>query len=151
MPPRAYRYAVPRELFLRHGVRRYGFHGTSHAFVARGAAALLEEHDLSVTVADARFAKPLDAELLATLAAEHELIVTIEDGVVQGGFGSAVAEHLMDRDLGGEVRLLRVGLPDRYVTHGKPALLHAEVGLTPEAVVERVLEFVGSGSSVLLS
>ncbi|HKP90414.1 MAG TPA: 1-deoxy-D-xylulose-5-phosphate synthase [Thermoleophilaceae bacterium] len=117
--------------------------------VARRAAELLEEHDLSVTVADARFAKPLDAELIGTLAAEHELIVTIEDGVVQGGFGSAVAEHLMDRDLGGETRLLRVGLPDRYVTHGKPALLHAEVGLTPEAVVERVLEAVDA--RVLLS
>jgi 1-deoxy-D-xylulose-5-phosphate synthase len=116
----------------------YGF-GVS---VARRAAALLEEHDLSVTVVDARFAKPLDAELIATLAAEHELIVTIEDGVVHGGFGSAVAEHMMDRELGAEARLLRVGLPDQFVTHGKPALLHADVGLTPEAVVERVLEAV---------
>src|SRR5207237_7514328 len=111
----------------------YGF-GVS---VALGAAALLDEHDLSATVADARFAKPLDAELVASLAAEHELIVTIEDGVLQGGFGSAVAEHMMDNDLAGDTRLLRVGLPDRYVTHGKPALLDAEVGLTREAVVER--------------
>jgi 1-deoxy-D-xylulose-5-phosphate synthase len=125
----------------------YGF-GVS---VARRAAALLEEHDLSVTVADARFAKPLDAELIATLAAEHELVVTIEDGVLQGGFGSAVAEHLTDHDLARDTRLLRVGLPDRFVTHGKPALLHAEVGLTPEVVVERVLEAVGSRSSVLLT
>jgi 1-deoxy-D-xylulose-5-phosphate synthase len=125
----------------------YGF-GVS---VARRAAALLEEHDLSVTVADARFAKPLDAELLGALAAEHELIVTIEDGVVQGGFGSAVAEHLFDHDLARDTRLMRVGLPDRFVTHGKPSLLHAEVGLTPEAVVERVLEAVGSRSSVLLT
>jgi 1-deoxy-D-xylulose-5-phosphate synthase len=142
---------VGRGELLREGERvallGYGF-GTS---VALAAATLLEEHDLSVTVADARFAKPLDAELITTLAAEHELIVTIEDGVVQGGFGSAVAEHMMDNDLGGETRLLRVGLPDRYVTHGKPALLHAEVGLTPEAVVERVLETIGSRSSVLLT
>ena len=100
-------------------------------------------------MADARFAKPLDAELIALLAAEHELLVTIEDGVLQGGFGSAVAEHLVDHDLAGDVRLLRVGLPDRYVTHGKPALLHKEVGLTPEAVVERVLSAVDS--RVLLS
>jgi 1-deoxy-D-xylulose-5-phosphate synthase len=55
----------------------------------------------------------------------------------------------MDRDLASDTRLLRVGLPDRYVTHGKPALLHAEVGLTPEAVVERVLEAVDA--RVLLS
>jgi 1-deoxy-D-xylulose-5-phosphate synthase len=125
----------------------YGF-GVS---VARRAAALLEEHDVSATVADARFAKPLDRQLVATLAAEHELVVTIEDGVLQGGFGSAVAELMMDEDLAGDTRLLRVGLPDRYVTHGKPALLHAEVGLTPEAVVERVLDAVGSRSSMFLS
>ena len=142
---------VGRGEILREGERvallGYGF-GVS---VARRAATLFEEHDLDVTVADARFAKPLDAELVATLAAEHELIVTIEDGVVQGGFGSAVAELMMDRDMGADTRLLRVGLPDRFVTHGKPSLLHAEVGLTPESVVERVLEAVGSRSSVLLS
>ncbi|HEX8075444.1 MAG TPA: 1-deoxy-D-xylulose-5-phosphate synthase [Thermoleophilaceae bacterium] len=123
----------------------YGF-GVS---LAQRSAALFEEHDLDVTVADARFAKPLDQELVATLAAEHELIVTLEDGVVHGGFGSAVAELMMDRDLGADTRLLRVGLPDRFVTHGKPALLHQEVGLTPEAVVERVLEAVGSRSRAL--
>ena len=89
---------------------------------------------------DARFAKPLDGELLTRLASEHDLLVTVEDGVVQGGFGSAVGELLLDRDLARETRLVRVGLPDRYVTHGKPALLHKEVGLTPEAIVERVLE-----------
>ena len=95
-----------------------------------------------MTVADARFAKPLDAGLIATLAAEHELIVTIEDGVVQGGFGSGVLEHLSDRDLLRDVRVLRFGLPDRYVTHGKPALLREEVGLTPAAVAERVAQAV---------
>src|SRR5256714_2999578 len=149
IPPEPRAIETGRGEVLREGDRvallGYGF-GVS---VALKAAALLEEHDLSATVADARFAKPLDGELVASLAAEHELIVTIEDGVVQGGFGSAVAEHLMDNDLGGDARLLRVGLPDRYVTHGKPALLHAEVGLTPEAVVERVLAAVGS--PVLLS
>ena len=140
---------IGRGEVLREGERvalvGYGF-GVS---VALKAAAMLEEHDLAVTVADARFAKPLDAELIAALAAEHELVVTIEDGVLNGGFGSAVAEHLTDHDLAGDTRLLRVGLPDRYVTHGKPALLHKEVGLTPEAVVERVLSAVDS--RVLLS
>src|SRR5205807_2069761 len=81
--------------------------------LARRTAALLEEHDLDVTVADARFAKPLDAELISTLPAEHELVMTIEDSVLHGGFGSAVAEHLVDRDLASNVRLLRAGLPDR--------------------------------------
>ena len=64
---------------------------------ALGAADLLAERGLDVTVADARFAKPLDAPLLAALAAEHELLVTVEEGVLAGGFGSAVWESLVRR------------------------------------------------------
>jgi 1-deoxy-D-xylulose-5-phosphate synthase len=104
---------------------------------ALGAADLLAERGADVTVVDARFAKPLDAELLATLAAEHELLVTVEEGVLAGGFGSAVWESLSEE--GAAVpRILRVGLPDRYVTHGAPALLHQEVGFTAERIAERV-------------
>jgi 1-deoxy-D-xylulose-5-phosphate synthase len=103
---------------------------------ALGAAALLAEHGLDVTVADARFAKPLDAGLLAQLAAEHDLVVTVEEGVLMGGFGSAVWESLSEG--GAAPRILRVGLPDRYVTHGAPALLHEEVGFTAERIAERI-------------
>src|SRR4051794_21658173 len=103
---------------------------------ALGAADLLAAHDLEVTVADARFAKPLDAGLLAQLAAEHDLVVTVEEGVLMGGFGSAVWESLSDG--GAAPRILRVGLPDRYVTHGAPGLLHEEVGYTPERIAERI-------------
>ena len=111
--------------------------------VALGAAALLaDEHGIEPTVADARFAKPLDAELIERLAAEHDLLVTVEENVLAGGFGSAVLEHLADRDLLGRTRVLRIGLPDRYVTHGKPALLREEVGLTPESVAGRVAQAV---------
>jgi 1-deoxy-D-xylulose-5-phosphate synthase len=101
------------------------------------AADLLAERGIDVTVADARFAKPLDEALLASLAAEHELIVTVEEGVLAGGFGSAVWEALSD---GGAAapRILRVGLPDRYVTHGAPKLLHADVGFTGEAIAEQI-------------
>ena len=84
-----------------------------------------------MTVADARFAKPLDKLLLASLAAEHDLLVTVEEGVLAGGFGSAVWECLSDEGAAAP-RILRVGMPDRYVTHGAPALLHEEVGFTPE-------------------
>jgi 1-deoxy-D-xylulose-5-phosphate synthase len=111
--------------------------------VALGAANLLaDEHGVEPTVADARFAKPLDGELVERLAAEHDLLVTVEENVLAGGFGSAVLEHLADNDLLAETRILRIGLPDRYVTHGKPALLREEVGLTPEAVAERVAQAV---------
>ena len=97
--------------------------------------------DLAVTVADARFAKPLDTELVHRLAREHELLVTVEENVLPGGFGSAVLEQLEDAlgAPGSRARVARIGLPDRYVTHGKPALLREEVGLTGEAVAERVL------------
>ncbi|HWD77055.1 MAG TPA: 1-deoxy-D-xylulose-5-phosphate synthase [Solirubrobacteraceae bacterium] len=103
------------------------------------AADILAEHGVSVTVADARFAKPIDAGLAAQLAAEHDLLVTVEEGVLAGGFGSAVWETLSDAGVAvGGVRILRVGLPDRYVTHGSPALLHQEVGFTGDRIAERV-------------
>jgi 1-deoxy-D-xylulose-5-phosphate synthase len=111
------------------------------------AAQLLEEHGIAATVADARFAKPIDAALVAQLAAEHELLVTVEEGVLAGGFGSGVWEALNDAGLA-VPRILRVGLPDRYVTHGAPALLHAEVGYTPERIAERILAAVSDRSGV---
>jgi 1-deoxy-D-xylulose-5-phosphate synthase len=100
------------------------------------AAEILAERGISVTVADARFAKPIDAGLAAQLAAEHELLVTVEEGVLAGGFGSAVWETLSDAGL--TARILRVGLPDRYVTHGAPKLLHEEVGFTGARIAERI-------------
>ena len=100
------------------------------------AATLLEGSGIGVTVADARFAKPIDAGLMAQLAAEHDLLVSVEEGVLAGGFGSAVWETLSEMGL--TPRILRVGLPDRYVTHGKPALLHEEVGFTGAKIAERV-------------
>jgi len=110
--------------------------------VAMRAAGILGEQGLQVTVADARFAKPLDEELVNRLGREHELLVTVEENVLPGGFGSAVLEHLEDSftDPQARARVMRVGLPDRYVTHGKPALLREEVGFTGEAVAERVLD-----------
>jgi 1-deoxy-D-xylulose-5-phosphate synthase len=109
------------------------------------AADLLAEGGMEVTVADARFAKPLDTGLLAQLAAEHELLVTVEEGALAGGFGSAVWEALNDGGLH-VPRMLRVGLPDRYVTHGKPALLHAEVGYTGKAIAARIEAAIGASS-----
>jgi 1-deoxy-D-xylulose-5-phosphate synthase len=142
LPSRPKAVEIGRGELLREGERvallGYGL-GVS---LAMDAATELESHGLDVTVADARFAKPLDRDLIDSLVAEHELLVTVEDGVLMGGFGSAVGEDLLDRNLAGDVRLLRLGLPDRYVTHGKPALLREEIGLTPPAIAERVAETV---------
>ncbi|MBA2439502.1 MAG: 1-deoxy-D-xylulose-5-phosphate synthase, partial [Thermoleophilaceae bacterium] len=135
---------------LREG-ERVAFLGYGYGVpVALGAAERLAgEHGIEATVADARFAKPLDAELIASLVAEHDLLVTVEENVLAGGFGSAVVEHLADNDLMAELRVLRIGLPDRYVTHGTPALLREEVGLTPDAVARRVAEAVLAPRGVL--
>jgi 1-deoxy-D-xylulose-5-phosphate synthase len=113
---------------------------------ALAAASILADHGISVTVADARFAKPIDAGLAAQLAAEHDLLVTVEEGVLPGGFGSAVWETLSDAGI--TARILRVGMPDRYVTHGTPKLLHAEVEFTPERIAERILTAVADRHKV---
>jgi 1-deoxy-D-xylulose-5-phosphate synthase len=119
--------------------------------VALEAAEILADHDLRPTVADARFAKPLDEELLERLALSHDLVVTIEENALPGGFGSGVLEHLEDAfaDRPAErAHVLRVGLPDRYVTHGKPALLREEAGVTGESVADRVLAALGDREPV---
>jgi 1-deoxy-D-xylulose-5-phosphate synthase len=150
--------ASPRELAIGSGEllasgERVALLGYGYGVaVALDAARALGEHDLTATVADARFAKPLDAELLERLALDHDLLVTIEENVLAGGFGSGVLEHLEDAfadRVGDRARVLRLGLPDRYVTHGKPALLHDEVGLTGEAVAQRVLAALRSGEPAL--
>jgi 1-deoxy-D-xylulose-5-phosphate synthase len=118
--------------------------------VALKAAEILRNKGLEPTVADARFAKPLDGEMVERLASDHDLLVTVEENVLPGGFGSAVLEHAEDAFSDGSerARILRVGLPDRYVTHGKPALIREEVGFTGEAVADRVLAALGTRETV---
>jgi 1-deoxy-D-xylulose-5-phosphate synthase len=101
------------------------------------AAELLSAQGIEATVVDARFAKPLDRALLTEIATEHALLVTVEEGVLAGGFGSAVWEELNDAGVAAPP-IIRIGMPDRYVTHGKPALLHTEVGYTGKAIAQRV-------------
>jgi 1-deoxy-D-xylulose-5-phosphate synthase len=114
------------------------------------AAEILRRNGLEPTVADGRFAKPLDGDMIEKLAADHDLLVTIEENVLSGGFGSGVLEHLEDTFADGSerARVLRVGLPDRYVAHGKPALLREEVGFTGEDVAERVLAALGTRETI---
>jgi 1-deoxy-D-xylulose-5-phosphate synthase len=151
LPERPEPIEIGRGEVLREG-ERVAFLGYGYGVpVALGAADRLGDgHGLEATVADARFAKPLDEELIARLVADHDVLVTVEENVLSGGFGSAVLELLADRDLAGDARVLRFGLPDRYVTHGKPALLREEVGLTPEAVAEQVAEAVLEPSGTLV-
>jgi 1-deoxy-D-xylulose-5-phosphate synthase len=151
LPERPRELEIGRGELLQEG-ERVALLGYGHGVqVANDAAEVLAGHGVHVTVADGVFAKPLDAKLTEGLAADHELVVTIEDNVLPGGYGAAVLEHLEDafaeRD-SRRARVLRIGLPDRYVTHGKPALLREEVGLTGEAVAQRVTSAFRSRETV---
>jgi 1-deoxy-D-xylulose-5-phosphate synthase len=94
------------------------------------AADELTARGLSTTVADARFAKPLDEELIQRLAAEHEVLVTIEEGSI-GGFGSQVQQFMLQAGLldHGRLRLRSMILPDHFIDHGTPAGMYEEAGL----------------------
>jgi 1-deoxy-D-xylulose-5-phosphate synthase len=104
------------------------------------AAEELDVRGLPTTVADARFAKPLDEELIMRLANEHELLITLEEGTV-GGFGSHVLQLLSDRgalDRGLKVRSMV--LPDVFIDHDKPERMYAQAGLDSAAIVAKVFE-----------
>jgi 1-deoxy-D-xylulose-5-phosphate synthase len=104
----------------------------------RLADSLRAERGVDVTVVNARFAKPLDRELLLAHASRHELLVTLEDHVVTGGFGSAVAELLQAEKVLTPVEV--IGWPDRFVQHGSSVeILRAAHGLAPETILARVL------------
>jgi 1-deoxy-D-xylulose-5-phosphate synthase len=90
----------------------------------------------------------VDGELVARLCADHDLVVTIEENVLAGGFGAAVLEYAEENLPRDRARILRIGLPDRYVAHGKPALLREEVGLTGPDVAARVLSAIGAREAV---
>ncbi len=105
--------------------------------VARAAAEIVSQSlGSSPTVVNARFVKPLDVELLSEIAETHELLVTIEDHALQGGFGSAVREALP----GSPARIDCIGIPDRFIQHGRRDLLLADAGVTPAATAAVVLD-----------
>lgn len=110
---------------------------------ARKAAAELGARGLSTTVADARFAKPLDEELVRRLALEHEVLITIEEGSV-GGFGSFVLQHLaMTGLLDGGLKIRPMVLPDRFLDHDSPAKQYEEAGLAARHIVATALQALG--------
>jgi 1-deoxy-D-xylulose-5-phosphate synthase len=103
------------------------------------AAAKLAEMGIHAAVMNARFAKPLDAELICCLAREKQFLVTAEEGTEAGGFGSLVCSLLQDNKIPASV--LRIAVPDRVIPHGAPNLLHAKYGLDVDGIVNRVKDF----------
>ena len=106
------------------------------------AAGNLAKEKIETTVVNARFVKPLDAQLLLALAQTKRLIVTVEEAYLAGGFGSALLELLEENGLQDKVRVVRMGIPDRLVTHGDPKLLLAKYGLDADGIYTRVKESI---------
>ncbi|GAB4851593.1 1-deoxy-D-xylulose-5-phosphate synthase 1 [Ancistrocladus abbreviatus] len=113
------------------------------------AAALVEARGLHLTVADARFCKPLDQALIRSLAKSHEVLITVEEGSI-GGFGSHVAQFMvLDGLLDGNLKWRPMILPDRYIERGSPADQLAEAGLTPAHIAATVFNILGQTREAL--
>jgi 1-deoxy-D-xylulose-5-phosphate synthase len=112
------------------------------AFGSMLAPALAAADVLDATVANMRWIKPLDRDLIARLAADHDALVTVEESAVMGGAGSACAEALAE--LGSGTPLLLLGLPDRFIDHGDPARLLASIGLDAAGIEASIRERFGT-------
>jgi 1-deoxy-D-xylulose-5-phosphate synthase len=131
--------------------------GTKVAILSIGtrlAAALeasetLEAHGLSTTVADARFMKPLDRDLLRRLARSHEVLITVEEGAI-GGFASHVLHALVEEGLlDGALKVRTLTMPDMFLDHGDAEKTHAAIGIDANGIVRRVFEALGRGEAAI--
>lgn len=104
------------------------------------AGEMLEKQGINPAHYDMRFAKPLDEEMLHEIFSLYKKIITVEDGCIQGGFGSAVLEFMADNNYQAEVK--RLGIPDRIVEHGEQLELHHECGFDPEGIARAVVEMM---------
>ena len=117
-------------------IRRSGSGVAILSFGSMLSPALTAAQTLNATVANMRFVKPLDVELILRLAREHSLLVTVEENTVQGGAGSAVAECLQQHGMTNA--LLQLGLPDRFLEQGDPAKMLAECGLDAQGIAASI-------------
>ncbi|HSN63581.1 MAG TPA: 1-deoxy-D-xylulose-5-phosphate synthase, partial [Azonexus sp.] len=117
-------------------IRRQGKGVALLAFGSLVASAVAAGDELDATVANMRFVKPIDAELIVQLAGNHSLLVSIEENSIIGGAGSEIERVLAERGM--KVPLLRLGLPDRFIDHGEQGQLLAELGLDKDGIVRAV-------------
>ena len=117
-------------------VRRDGNTIAIFAFGSMVKAALEAAEKLGATLVDMRFVKPLDEELISKLAANHQLVVTVEESAVMGGAGSAVNEFLAQTST--PIQTLNLGLPDRFLEHGKPFEMLDEINLNCEGIIQAI-------------
>jgi 1-deoxy-D-xylulose-5-phosphate synthase len=140
-------FGVPLEI----GKGRVIKEGSSVALLSYGtrlqecllASETLATHGLTTTVADARFAKPLDTDLVLRLARNHEVLITVEEGAI-GGFGSYVMQTLAEHGaLDGSLRVRSMVLPDVFIDQDSPAAMYAQAGLDAKGIVAKVFEALG--------
>ena len=105
------------------------------------ASDLLRSEGINVTIVNARFAKPIDKNLLETIAQKHYYLVTVEENILMGGFGSAVLEYLSDLGIKNNF-VKRIGLPDCFIEHGSQEELRNKYGLTPEKIADAIKVFI---------
>ncbi|MDE2429953.1 MAG: 1-deoxy-D-xylulose-5-phosphate synthase, partial [Burkholderiales bacterium] len=127
-------------------VRRQGQKIAILAFGSMLAPSLKVAEHLDATVANMRFVKPLDVDLLKSLATTHDALVTVEEGCTMGGAGSAVAEALSEAGI--TTPLMILGLPDEFIDHGDPALLLAQCGLDAAGIEASIRRRFMSASAV---
>ena len=117
-------------------IRRQGQKIAILAFGSMLEAALEAGEAINATVVNMRFVKPLDTALVDKLAADHDQLVTIEENAVIGGAGMAVSEHL--QNLKTPIKIIHLGLPDRFVEHGSSARLLADCGLDKDGILKAI-------------
>lgn len=139
VPPKA--LPIGKGEVIRHGSGPVAILSYGHVYGSvMKAVETLAEEGIDAAVINARFVKPMDIELLREVAERYPLLVSVEDGAVKGGFGSAVNEALVEHELPG--RCIALGVPDVYIEHGDQASQQDEAGISPEKIAARVGELV---------
>lgn len=105
------------------------------------AAGILKTRGFNPTVVNARFVKPLDGDILDSLARTHSYLITVEENVLAGGFGSAVMEYLSDHDFH-NIKIKRIGLPDTFIEHGPQSILRDKYGISADKIAETIANFI---------
>ncbi len=144
MPERGTPLEIGRGRIVREGARVALLNFGARLFEIERAAERLAEQGITPTIADARFAKPLDTNLIDQLARDHEALITVEEGAI-GGFGSHVAQHLAEAgrfDTG--LKFRSMVLPDTFIDHASPAAMYAIAGLNAQDIEAKVLSVLGT-------
>jgi 1-deoxy-D-xylulose-5-phosphate synthase len=113
---------------------------------AKRAVTSLENRDVSAAHFDMRFVKPIDKEMLTEVFENFKFVITIEDGVIHGGFGSAVLEFMAENNYSATVKLL--GVPDKFIEHGSTDDLYRECGIDAKGITNTVLELLGKEKTI---